>query len=210
VPYRMKNLSGLTCPSILFLGEGDAECELIAQILGGCDADDNDVGVMCIEGINKIMEKARLISKEVNFPEVNKIGIMIDANNDRNSRLDQACGALRIVKYPHQRDTLRGTDLCVSKGKTSSIYLSPYPTEHGTIEKLIRDEIDTSELSGCLVEFDECVLGARGEHLSDKAFVQAFISANGGPCGIHRGFEIGILDFNAPAYQPVRHLHINR
>jgi len=194
-------LSGDFSPRKVFLGEGDAEAFFLESLFTRRGFDESEYCVFCFRGIANLGPTLHFLKEEPNFHLVSAVGIMLDANNDHDSRLKSVLSNLRNIGCADESTTFHKDNITAHNGLRLGVFVSPGDSQHGTIATLAIREIQTKRENECLENLRACIDSRCGEAISDKALTQIYISLKKPRlCGTGRGFEAGVLDVEHPAY----------
>lgn len=204
-PRQSYALRGDERPSVLLFAEGSTEASFLDRWLKIKVVDPKNVGVICVEGRNKLEITLRNIAEDENFNLVNSFGFLFDAElNPATSTFDAIRQVLQKVKLIQAGETIAGGVQTFLRIKVA-VYVAPDNLQSGKIENIVLNEIQSTHLSGCINGFGGLVQDALGHPADSKTLVQAYLGIKKpGLCGTGHGFNQGKLDVMHPAYQGIR------
>jgi hypothetical protein len=173
--------------------------------LATIERDPQDIAVVCYRG-EKLSLLFRNFSVEEHFPNVNRFGFFLDAEDKTAADKAQSISHLLIERgvIPAGTALAAGTPASIG-GKRIAVCVSPDNLNSGFIEHIAMREVLTKPLGPCLTLFENCLRGTSGKPVNPKTLVQAYLGAlNPRLCGTGRGFEAGILEVMHHAYDQVR------
>jgi hypothetical protein len=197
-------------PTHLFLAEGNSEVGLLESLLSIEGADPSTCSIYCFGGLSRLGTQAKqvfnVLSIDGGLSRVVSIGLLADAEQDRQSRIISVISAAIAFGFTGANTTLRHENDLSEGGRFFSFFLSPAVSENGRIEDLVLREIRTEPLFDCIRSQMSCIESLTGSAIDSKALVQIFISLkhNSSICGIKSAFAARVLDAEADAYDPVR------
>ena len=198
------HLSGDFSPHKVFLAEGDAEAFFLESLFTLRGFKESEYCVICFKGINNFNPTLHYLKEQENFYLVKALGVMLDADNDPESRLRSVLSNLKNYGLADESTTLNEYNTSDHNGLCLGIFISPGDSHSGNIETLALREIQTKPENECIETLRVCIESICGEVISDKALTQIYISLKKpGLCGTGRGFESGILDVAHRAYEQV-------
>ena len=200
------SLQGSERPSILLFAEGNAEAFFLDIWLDRAAYDANDIAVILVGGDrDKLTPHFKKFVEDENFSFVTTFGFFYDA--ERHS----ASHTVEFIKRLLQKHRLISPNTKLIAGSQTvgdikiGIFLSPDNASPGWIEELVKREIESTELVGCMNEFAESVRKVTGETIHSKTFAQAYLGIRQpGLCGTANGFKAAHFDVMHPAYDEVR------
>jgi len=186
----------------IFLAEGTAEALFIDTLFTKKQFNENEYCVFCFAGINKLKTTLKNITNRVEFEQVTSLGIMIDADDHPEGRMESVLQQLCDFDLSDNKFDLKKDTIYQYKERQIGVFISPGEGKNGRIETMIAEEIAKRNEYACIADYLECLNKKCNLKLDEKALVQIFISSKqSNLCGTGRAFEAGILDVDHEAYE---------
>lgn len=195
----------------LFLAEGQSEVGFIDEYLKTRNSALDSTTILCFKGLGNVRDNTETLAKLLEkgpsgLDQLRGIGVMGDAETNPAGQLDVAIQIATSLGFSRPARDIRFAQQCERNGRRFSVALSPSHQVHGRIENLILQEIADDPIFQCLEVAFECVEAATDFAVTEKAQVQAFISAkaNSNLAGIRHAFGAGIFNPGAQPYEVAR------
>lgn len=203
---RPISLYGFSSAPKVFVAEGAAEAFFFEALFRDRNLPPDQYAVFDIYGKDKLKTALRVLSSDPLFSDVKVLGIMMDADNSPQGRLESILNNCRDIKFIGPETKIRNNGIARYQGKKLGVFVTPGKGSKGEMETLIKKEIEKSPEHPCIEEFKNCVKVQTGRNLIKKQIARIYISSiHKGVYGIAGGFDAKVLDINNPVYrEPVR------
>lgn len=191
--------------SRLLVVEGKEDVQFFAQFVKYLKL--RDVQIHSINGKSDYPKKLRAISSESNFiRNVESLGLVRDANTNPAGTIVSIKGALKSSKIPVPRRPLQ---LASSRNIKVMFLVLPGERTKGELEDLCLQSVGSYKAMPCVDEYIKCLKkqGLQGPRKVPKAKVQVFLASRSRrnlPTNVGRAAEMGIWNFDAPAFKIVK------
>ena len=146
--------------------------------------------------------------RHTDFPKVQSLAVVADADFDARAAQDNIRGALQNAGLPQPADPLTKE----STGSLSVMYLIlPHSRDQGMLEDVCLESVMSDPVMECVDRFIECVRGRRANwprrEAQSKARVHAFLASQDRPdLRLGEAAARGLWDFASLAFDPLKEL----
>ncbi len=195
----MGNNSEIVKPSVLLV-EGSSDKKVIVCLLQYLEI--QNVQVMAYGGKNRIQEQVRALLKVSGFSSVEKLGVIRDADDSRDTAFESLSDCLTRsgLGKPPADGTLVGSHLAVG------VFILPDNNGAGELEDLLLESVVDSPPFQCVEPFGDCVskLDISPKSIS-KSKALAYVAAMPDYChemGV--AAQKGYWNFDADCFEPLK------
>jgi len=189
-------------PKKIFLAEGDSEVHFLTKIFTTKGFNSNDYAIFCFKGIDNLQVTFKALDGYEIFYQAQSIGIIIDADDDPQRRLQSTSQILKNFNLIDRNAPFEDGRIFIYNNMRIGLFISPGKSRIGCIETMIQEEIKTKPEFECFQMCEKCLTEKYNYSLSSKFIAQIYISLKKPRlCGAGRGFESNIFNIEHEAYK---------